>query len=832
MDDSKQEGSNQRVAPYFMIRLCGPFRAERRVGTGYESVRIPEWGGSSYPRLLLKALLCSPGRQARREALLEMLWPECDLEQSTQYLNTATTKLRHVLRPTKGQESFLITEEDATLYRLEGQAFLWTDVDAALVLLNRVEHFGRTSLRGLPLLEQAAKYLGRGVLLEEEGGAWVSSRRATIDRARYRCRLWLSEAYTYHDRLGPAEAVLSLLLEEDPTDEDVVCRLMELFHRQGMTHQAFRLYSQTCDLLAVDGLEPTEVTKGLAEGFRTEKQRPIFHPELPVLDWGEAPSSEQFYGREKELATLTSWAVEDQCRVAALFGMGGIGKTSLAVALVDTIKDSFEYIFWRSLQHAPLVQSVLQDSIKFLSDQRQTDFPEDSSDQITLLMQFLQQHRCLLVLDNVETILQSGVNTGIYRDGYEDYGRLFRRLGEANHQSCLILTSREKPSDVARLEGKQSAVRSIHLVGIGLQEGKEILNEKGLIGADEDWMRLIQRYSGNPLALKLIAEPIREVFNANVSAFLQEEDILIADVRALLDQQFERLSDHEKDIMYWLAIEREPISLETLWKEVASFGSKKEVFDGLTSLRRRSMVEMSAIAHFTLQPVIMEYVTDTLMMQFCDEMSTGTIRLLSSHVLMKAHASEYIRETQVRLILSPLVEQLLANAGRQELEDMIKRMLAQLREETSQASGYAAGNLLNMLVQMHVDVHNYDFSHLSVRQAFLQGVSLPGVNFAQANLKESVFTDTFGSILSVAFSPRGTFLAAGTTKNDIRLWQVPDGIPHLTFCGHNAWVRSIAFHPDGEILASASDDQTVRLWDVKTGICLKTLIGHAGWEGQ
>ena len=56
MDDSKQEGNNQRVAPYFMIRLCGPFRAERRVGTGYESVRIPEWGGSSYPRLLLKAL--------------------------------------------------------------------------------------------------------------------------------------------------------------------------------------------------------------------------------------------------------------------------------------------------------------------------------------------------------------------------------------------------------------------------------------------------------------------------------------------------------------------------------------------------------------------------------------------------------------------------------------------------------------------------------------------------------------------------------------------------------------------------------------------------------
>src|SRR5581483_486105 len=92
--------------PAFRIWGCGPFRIERRqANMSYESVRTSEWGGSNYPRLLLKALLCCPGRRARRQALIEMLWPETDPEQATQNLNTAVTKLRNVLRLEKGQES-------------------------------------------------------------------------------------------------------------------------------------------------------------------------------------------------------------------------------------------------------------------------------------------------------------------------------------------------------------------------------------------------------------------------------------------------------------------------------------------------------------------------------------------------------------------------------------------------------------------------------------------------------------------------------------------------------------------------------------------------------
>jgi DNA-binding SARP family transcriptional activator len=243
--DADMDESNP---PHFRIWLCGAFRVERRVGRSYEIVLATEWGGSSYPLLLLKALLCSPGRQARRDSLLETLWPDTDPEQAARNLNTATTKLRKVLEPGKGQASLLITEEDSRLYRLETQSLLWVDVDAALTLLGEVERLGRTSPKTLSLLEETETLLSKGTLLQDEEGSWAAGRRATVEQARYQCRLWLAEAYAQHQMPGQAGMVLSLLFEEDPTDEDVLCRLMLLFHRQGMTHQALRLYQRACEI--------------------------------------------------------------------------------------------------------------------------------------------------------------------------------------------------------------------------------------------------------------------------------------------------------------------------------------------------------------------------------------------------------------------------------------------------------------------------------------------------------------------------------------------------------------------------------------------------------
>jgi hypothetical protein len=242
-------------------------------------------------------------------------------------------------------------------------------------------------------------------------------------------------------------------------------------------------------------------------------------------DWGEAVDVSVFYGRTVELAELEGWILRDNCRLVGLFGMGGIGKTSLSVKLAEQLKNKFEYVIWRSLRSAPPLNEILTQLIQFLSNQQetQTDLPDDVDSRISRLIEYLRASRCLIVLDNAEAVMQSGDLAFRYRQGYEGYGELLRRVGEVVHQSCLVLTSREKPQEFIVLEGKTLPVRSLQLYGLQESEFREIFKTKGsFYGSNEEWGVLIKRYAGNPLALKIIATTIQELLNGDIAKFIKQ----------------------------------------------------------------------------------------------------------------------------------------------------------------------------------------------------------------------------------------------------------------------------------------------------------------------
>jgi WD40 repeat protein/transcriptional regulator with XRE-family HTH domain len=551
------------------------------------------------------------------------------------------------------------------------------------------------------------------------------------------------------------------------------------------------------------------------------EQKEIAHKE----DWGEAPLLRQMYGRDKELDELRRWIIDDRCHVTAILGMGGIGKTSLAIALADHMKNEFAFVFWRSLQNALPFNDFLRDCIKFLSNQERIDVPEDTDGQISLLIEYIRAYHCLLVLENIETILQGGKSTGFYREGFEGYGKLFQRLGETKHESCLLLTSREKPKEIALLEGDLSSVRSRQLKGLGSNDGKAILRDKGLRGKEEVWNALNSHYAGNPLALKLVSQFIKEVFDGDISTFLKGGEILFSDVHDVLDQQFERLSMLEQEILYWLAIERESVSLKEIQEDMISQVVMRILQEAFRSLRRRDFIETSEHG-FTLQNVILEYVTDRFVDCVYEELTTGRLKLFESHALIKAQTKDYVRESQSRFILSLLAQRLHAALGNEGIEEAFKSTLSLLRGMYMLRPSYAAGNILNLFIHMQYALRGYDFSHLMVRQAWLQEASLPEVNFTYSNLATCTFIETFGDVLSVAYSPDGEVVAIGTADNEIRLLHMTTGTPLLIFHGHTDWIYTVAFSPDGQLLASGSYDTSIRVWDVNTGQILKILQGH------
>ncbi|MEW6492668.1 MAG: NB-ARC domain-containing protein [Cyanobacteriota bacterium] len=601
------------------------------------------------------------------------------------------------------------------------------------------------------------------------------------------------------------------------------------------------------DLSEYSGLNPCTVGRILAREEGVDRRTlelffKVFNLELDKTyysnsdpskrqDWGEAISVSVFYGRTEELATLEEWIVSDRCRLVALLGMGGIGKTALSVKLAEQVQDKFEYVIWRSLRDAPPVESILANLIHFLSDEQETetDLPERGGDRISRLLEYLRKHRCLLVLDNAETILRSGSRAGQYREGYEEYGELLRRVGEVTHKSCLVLTSREKPKEVASLEGDALPVRSLRLSGLKEIEGRKIFEMKGLSGSEPELRTLLKRYAGNALALKVVATTILDLFDGNISEFFQQDTTVFGDIRDILDQQFERLSDLEKGIMYWLTINREPVSLSELRLDMVSLVPRTKLLEALESLGRRSLVEKNS-SHFTLQPVVMEYVNYHLIEQICDEIVTKNIDLFSYHALLKAQAKDYVKESQIRLILQPVINELTTVfKNKKNLENQLIQILNQRRETSPLEPGYAGGNILNILGQLKTDLSGKDFSCLTVWQADLREMNLHNVNFSHADLTKSVFKKTFGSISSVAFSPDEKFLATSDTNGEICLWrEFADGEQLLSLTGHTSWVRMVAFSPDSQTLVSCSTDRTIKLWGLDTGQCLKTLGGHQG----
>jgi hypothetical protein len=332
-------------------------------------------------------------------------------------------------------------------------------------------------------------------------------------------------------------------------------------------------------------------------------------------DWGNAPDVSLFFGRAAELATLKHWIQSDRCQIVVLLGMGGIGKTWLAAKLAKLIKDEFEFAIWRSLRNAPPVKAILAELIQFLSEESKTDLPETISGRVSLLISYLQASRCLLVLDNFETILEGCTRqpgscnclAGQYRQDYEGYGQLLRVVGEASHQSCVLLTSREKPKGIGRLEGEGLPVRVLKLKGLQVEQAQKILEKKGVFrGSTADWSSLIECYGGNPLALKLVSTTIQNLFEGNIAEFLKQNTAIFGDICALLNQQLERLSSEEKEIITCLAVQKKPVSVSDLRSQIEPQMSCQTMLEALESLEARSVIEQR-IGRLSLQPMLIDY---------------------------------------------------------------------------------------------------------------------------------------------------------------------------------------------------------------------------------
>jgi transcriptional regulator with XRE-family HTH domain len=353
---------------------------------------------------------------------------------------------------------------------------------------------------------------------------------------------------------------------------------------------------------------------GPGDPIEATRVTPIRHRRLL---WGEAPDVVNFVGREAERELLRRWVVDDGCRVAAVHGLGGIGKTLLVTRVAEDQAPAFERVFWRSLRGAPSLMQWLTGAIALLAPGDALPSGGEAA-YLGRLLELLRAARCLLVLDNVETILQSGGLVGEYRPGYEGYGALLRQLGETPHRSCLLLTSRELPPELGPLRGALGPVRVLELAGLDVEAARALLRDRQLDGDETAWHALVRQYGGNGLALKEVGETIRELFGGSITAYLEyvapSPSMMIGGVRRLFAEQLERLSSPEQWLLRRLAMDREPVTFTALASALGPRFGRGAILEAVAGLRRRSLLERGErTPSLSLPSVVMEYVTEQLL---------------------------------------------------------------------------------------------------------------------------------------------------------------------------------------------------------------------------
>jgi hypothetical protein len=103
------------------------------------------------------------------------------------------------------------------------------------------------------------------------------------------------------------------------------------------------------------------------------------------------------------------------------------------------------------------------------------------------------------------------------------------------------------------------------------------------------------RLGGNGLALKVVAESIRELFVSDIGAFLEYMDAssIFGGIRRLVSEQVERSSALEQQVLRMLAVDREPVGIGEIIGELGPSVGRGSALEAIEALRRRSLVERS-----------------------------------------------------------------------------------------------------------------------------------------------------------------------------------------------------------------------------------------------
>ena len=323
--------------------------------------------------------------------------------------------------------------------------------------------------------------------------------------------------------------------------------------------------------------------------------------------WGSSPVIPFFIDRPQILDTLEAFVLDKNHQLVGIFGLGGVGKTFLAVKLTEQVQGYFDHIIWHSVRNPKPFSDFVLEVMETIKQDSPASLPIDPAAQIDLLIRTFQDCHCLLVLDNWSSILQAQKLVGAYLEEFDAYGFFLRRLSESRTNSCVVVTSREKPGGLAFKDHHNSFVKSLFLSGFNIDSGQNFLKKCGLTQDDLHLEELVHMYAGNPYCLRIVSHSILSLFGGAVASFIQRDNLIYGDIRHMLERQCNRLTVLERSIMVSMIDLKEWVSILELEEHLALSGQLDPLLEAVESLLYRSFV-IQEKGFLNLSPLLRRYV--------------------------------------------------------------------------------------------------------------------------------------------------------------------------------------------------------------------------------
>ena len=617
--------------------------------------------------LLLACLAHVPRRQYRREELVEQLWPGEELEQGRNNLRVSLAFLRHALEPQEEERGALVAADRNVVY-LHSDRYITDSAEFERHLALAADQ--STDAERIDHLQTAIQLYHSDFLPDYEA-TWISGERLRLADAYHAALAKLARTHAALRQYEQALAAAQISIREDPHREEGHRLLMQILALMGRPHAALRQYRELEAMLhSDDGRPPSRRTQTVLSDLcklSGVPEPPPAHHAQPKMTL-QSTASQRFripapltslIGREDTVVQIADLLESSTMRLVTLTGLGGVGKTRLALSVAHRLRREGRTVCYVPLEGATNCDFLLSNLANAL--QIREGPPEEAWDRILTL---LSQAPTVLVLDNLEQLLP-------------DAATIVRRLLEAVDNLVCLITSRQRlaltgerefpvgPLAIPSTELGTAEVARCASVRLWLERVRTIQPHFDITPENRPAIvALCRKLDGLPLAIELAAAWSDALPPAEVTSLLDSGlgclvsrdpsvDARHTSIKATLDWSYERLPVGVQSSFARLGVFPDGWSFAA----ACAVTGQPEVLDHLLALRERSLITVESSPggpRFRMAQTVREYVLGRLNTQ---ERASAEALLVAYYVGFAEQAEPELKGLQASEWMRRLTEE-------------------------------------------------------------------------------------------------------------------------------------------------------------------------------